>query len=295
MRIGSFEVSGTFPELKEPHALAILRPWIDVGNVGTMTLQYLEEKLEARELARLAVPGHYFDFTRYRPLMYYHGERREVIVPNTVISYARREGIEHDFVFLHLLEPHMFGERYVASLWRMLQELGVRRYCLLGSMYDVVPHTRPLLVSGSVSGATASEDFERAGMQTSDYEGPTTITTLVARQAQQEGIETMTSIVHIPQYTQLDEDYIGEVRLLQVLETIYGLPVDANLIQKAEQQLAELDVAVEQNPQVKSAVEELESHYDDRVMAKRQETTKPRLSPEIEKFLREMEKRFRQD
>ncbi len=38
MKIGAFEVQEPLPKLREPHVLAILRPWIDVNNVGTMTL-----------------------------------------------------------------------------------------------------------------------------------------------------------------------------------------------------------------------------------------------------------------
>jgi len=34
MRIGDFEIPGELPEFKEPHVLAVLRPWIDVGNAG---------------------------------------------------------------------------------------------------------------------------------------------------------------------------------------------------------------------------------------------------------------------
>ena len=34
MRLGDFEIVEPVPELKDPHVLAVLRPWIDVGNVG---------------------------------------------------------------------------------------------------------------------------------------------------------------------------------------------------------------------------------------------------------------------
>jgi hypothetical protein len=34
VRIGAFEVKEPIPELNEPYLFAILRPWIDVNNVG---------------------------------------------------------------------------------------------------------------------------------------------------------------------------------------------------------------------------------------------------------------------
>ncbi|MEE8471518.1 MAG: PAC2 family protein, partial [Dehalococcoidia bacterium] len=76
--------------------MATIRPWIDVGNVGTLTLSCLESHLNAVELARLARPGNFFDFTRYRPTLCLKEGRREVDVPNTTITYAKREK-DHDF------------------------------------------------------------------------------------------------------------------------------------------------------------------------------------------------------
>jgi len=53
VRIGAFELSEPVPELNEPLALAVLRPWIDVNNVGTLVLSELEGRFEAEELARV--------------------------------------------------------------------------------------------------------------------------------------------------------------------------------------------------------------------------------------------------
>ena len=141
MRIGAFELNEPIPELNEPYVFAILRPWIDVNNVGSLILNGLETEFEAKELARLAKPGHFFDFTRYRPNLYLEEGIRQVSIPNTTLSYAKREG-GNDLLFLRLLEPHAMAEVYVDSVLRLLKTLKVKKYCLLGSMYDVVPHTK---------------------------------------------------------------------------------------------------------------------------------------------------------
>jgi hypothetical protein len=36
VRIGAFELDEPIPELNEPYAFVILKPWIDVNNVGTL-------------------------------------------------------------------------------------------------------------------------------------------------------------------------------------------------------------------------------------------------------------------
>lgn len=71
MRIGHFELNEPIPGLKDPYVFAILRQWMDVNNVGSLTLNGLETQLEVKELARLAKPGNFFDFTRYRPILYF--------------------------------------------------------------------------------------------------------------------------------------------------------------------------------------------------------------------------------
>lgn len=140
MRLGAFELNEPAPELKEPHALAILQPWIDAGNAGTLTLSRLESYFKTADLASLARPGNFLDFTRNRPTIYLKEGHRELHVPNVTISYARREK-GHDFIFLRLLEPHMLAEVYIDAILRILKRFDVKRYCLLGSMYDMVPYT----------------------------------------------------------------------------------------------------------------------------------------------------------
>ena len=175
MRVKAFETTEPLPELREPHAIAMMRPWVDVGSVGTTVLGRLEKYLNASELAKLAEPGRFFDFTRYRPMLRYVNGEREVTIPNTFINYSRAEGLP-DLLFAHLLEPHSLGEEYIESVLELFKELGVTRYLLVGGMYDVVPHTRPLRISGSLRMEGIDETLaERFKVRRSTYEGPTSI------------------------------------------------------------------------------------------------------------------------
>ncbi len=103
----------------------------------------------------------------------------------------------------------------------------------------------------------------------------------------------MSLIVHLPQYTQLEEDYMGTVRIMNVLGSLYGLPMDETYIEKAERQREQINAELNKNQQLKAIVEQLEAHYEERSERKRQEGT-TRLSPEVEKFLSEMDRRFRE-
>jgi predicted ATP-grasp superfamily ATP-dependent carboligase len=283
MKIGAFELNEPIPELKDPYVLAILRPWIDVNNVGSLILNGLESELGGKELGRLAKPGNFFDFTRYRPTLYLEDDVRRIRIPNTTLSYAKRED-GNDLLFLHLLEPHSLSEVYVDSVLRLLRGLKVKRYILLGSMYDAVPHTRPLVVYGGAIGREAERDLKRSKAQPSDYQGPTTITLLITQRAPEFGIETNWFIVSLPQYISLEEDYLGKVRLMEILNLLFNIPIDRKDFERGAEQLSLINQKVEKTPELRKLVPQLETLYELRITKKEGESM-PKLSPELEAIL----------
>jgi proteasome assembly chaperone (PAC2) family protein len=150
----------------------------------------------------------------------------------------------------------------------------------------MVPHTRPLIVTGGAIGETVVEELKKAGIGSSSYEGPTTICSLITQEAGKLGIETVSLMVRLPQYTQLEKDYTGQVRLLDVLHSFYGITVDDEILRRARQQIKDIDVEVNRSRKLKEVVNQ---------SATRQQKETPELSTDIENFLKEMENRFKQD
>lgn len=289
MRVGAFDLEEPLPQLHEAHALAMLQPWVDVGSVGSSTLTELENHLHARPLGKLRRPGHFFDFTRYRPTARFHEGQRVVTIPNVAINYAHREQ-GNDLLFLHLMEPHMLGEAYVSSIVKVLERFNVQRYCLLGAMYDMVPHTRPLQVTGSASSPDAQEFIARFGVSSSSYEGPTTILTLLNQEATLRGWETMGMIAHLPQYAPLEQDASGQLRLLEVLGELYHLSFDLSTVRaQAEVQRQEISAEVERNPQLRRLLHRLEARYEAQLQEREESRPTVQLPPQIEQFLRDMD------
>ncbi len=283
MRIGAFEVKEPVPELKDPYVFAVLRPWIDVNNVGTLVLDELEAQFGAHELARFAKPGHFFDFTRYRPTLYLEDNVHQVSVPNVTLHYAKREE-GNDLLLLRLLEPHALSEFYVDSVLKLLKVFKAKKYILLGSMYDVVPHTKPLIINGGATGVEAQQDLKKSGALQSHYQGPTSITTLIIQKAPELGTETIRLIVSLPQYVALEEDYLGKVRLMEVLNLLYRIPIDEKDFEKAIEQRALITQKVERTPELKHLLPQLETMYEIRIKSKEGEGA-PKLSSEIEDLL----------
>ena len=282
MRSGDFELQEPLPMLKDPHVLAVVRPWIDVGNVGTLTMRRLERHLESKEIGRLVKPGRYYDFTRYRPKSVLKQGVREYSIPSTTISAAVREH-GPDLITLHMLEPHLYGEDYTDSLIELLKYLGVKRYSMIGAMYDMVPHTRQLLVSGGILDSHNEAEYKLVGVRPSDYEGPTTITYLVSNALDAADIETRIFVVHLPQYFQVEEDFTGTARLMTIMCTLYGLPIRLADSERGRQQYASLQNIVTDTSEVAGLLERLEERYDRENNPDSEPTSD--LSPMVEEFL----------
>ena len=295
MRIGAFELNEPLPELKDPHAFAMVRPWVDVGSVGTLTLNRLERFMGSKELGRLARPGTFFDFTRYRPNMRLVDGKREIKIPNSIIRYAITED-GPDYLFLHLMEPHSNGEDYTDSILEVMNHFNIKRYCRLGAMYDAVPHTRPLLVTGSLGDVQQKRPVPNFKIRQSTYQGPTTIMNLLSEGIEKADIESINFMVHLPQYVQLEEDYAGTSRMIEVLSSVYdNIPADLAPVRRGQRQYRELNSSLERNTELKTLIQQMEAYYDAQLDSEEESSsstkepaTTTQLSPEIEQFLSEL-------
>jgi predicted ATP-grasp superfamily ATP-dependent carboligase len=289
MQVNAFELQEPIPELRRPHMIGMLKPWIDVGSVGTLSLNFLEEKFGAVELGRLKTPGRFYDFTRYRPTVVWRDNEREFILPTTVLRVAQRE-TGPDLIFLHSLEPHAMGEEFVASIGEVMDLLGVQRYCSIGSMYAPVPHTRPLIAGGGSNEPEIQTELEALGIRRSAYQGPTSIVSMVSQEARKRGIKNLSLILQLPTYSQLSEDYTGQYTMLNLLNNIYGLSLDLERVKRRGERLySRLDEAIKSESQVRDMIRQLEVAYDSDQEVQMEKEDTPKLSIEMERFLKDLE------
>ena len=290
MKIGAFKISKDLPEINKPIAIAMLKPWIDVGRVGSLSISQLCKSLNAIEIARLSEPGMFFDFTRYRPYMKLVEDKKILEIPNTIIYYAKDNNSGNNYLFLKIREPHMFGENYAKSITQVLTHFEVSEYCRIGGMYDSVPHTRPIIVTGTLTDKQAKLTEGLVSPRRNTYQGPTSIVNLVAEMATSKDMLTTSLMAHLPQYAQLDEDHMATYRLMQVLSSLYGFSNTFYDPEKGEKQYEDLDLAIEKNSQIKSLVKQLEIYYDNVLSSNA--SSNEEFSEDVETFLNEMGNRL---
>ncbi|MBI21528.1 MAG: hypothetical protein CL780_04700 [Chloroflexi bacterium] len=269
----------------ETFCVLSLHPWINVGNVAKIVVERLSKKFHSKKIGELHKPSEFYDYTRYRPKIVSNSFGRSLEIPNTKISLIRINNAQVNIVFIQMLEPHMFSEKYNDSVISLLDFLKIKLYILIGSMYDSVPHSRSLLVTGSTNGLKPS-DLPGINLSKSNYSGPTSITSQITDRVYKElGISTISLIVHLPMYIKLDNDFSGAAKLLSVLLKIFKLDFDYPEQELGIEQYSQITPALIGNDSLKDLVAKFEADYDKQKVSDFEEYS---LSPEVESFLKEI-------
>lgn len=191
----------------------------------------------------------------------------------------------------------MFADEYMDSILRLFRALGVRRHCRIGAWWDAVPHTRLLPVTYSIGGQSVDPRTRRPLPRRGSYSGPTSIMNQVTDRLEAMGIENMSVTLRLPYYARLEEDYTGVARLLEILSEVFGFPpslADTIAADAAEgrDQYRKISQEVAASPEVQSLVQRLEADYDVESTSSQESDEPPTLSPEVERFLRELDERL---
>ena len=108
-------------------------------------------------------------------------------------------------------------------------------------------------------------------------------------------------MVHLPQYVQLEEDYAGTSRMIEVLSSVYeNIPQDLAPVRRGQRQYRELNATVDRNSELKTLIQQMEAYYDAQLDAEESSSPSPAaaastLSPEIERFLSELGDKLESD
>jgi hypothetical protein len=270
-------------------AISNLRPWINAGRVGTITLNKLKNLTNAKEIGSLDDPGTFFDFTRYRPRFKYENETRKLIIPNIKIHLGHHKNKNISFLFIDLREPHYNSQLLIDSIYQFLSQSKIQEYCRIGSMYDSVPHTRPMIVSGA-----NTSNAKLINTSNNKYQGPTSILNLLSEKLTENGVKSSTLMAHIPQYIQLDNDYFASAKVLECLAEMYDL--DKSIADKSfgETQYNDFTESLKFNSELNKLVSALEKYYDSNYSEKKSDESNPDtpMSDELENFLDNISSKF---
>ncbi len=184
-----------------------LTGWMDGGYVSTGAVDYLRRKSGAKKLAEMdpdefylfSFPGSMEVTAVFRPRTRIEGGLvRELDLPSNDFFYSEEKGL----ILFSGQEPHLRWNTYVDCIMAVAEKYGVRNIYFVGSVASSVPHTRPVRVHSSVSGEELKVQMQRVNVRFSEYEGPSSIVTLLMQRVSEEGRAMVTLVSEMPLYVQ---------------------------------------------------------------------------------------------
>jgi len=238
-----------------------LSGWVNAGEVSTLSVGYLVEKLEARPLGEIASePFHAYQLQR--PLVSIEGGLvRAYEPPSNKLYYWRDEKGERGLVLLIGVEPHLDWPGYARAVLEAAEAVGVRRIYTLGGYIGGVSHTSEPVITGSASGRELLGELRRTGVELTTYQGPTGVYSEVLWQGRARGIGVVSLWGAVPPYVQGPYPKVAH-RLLRTVVSLTGVEVDLTEVERRADALdARLDAEAESNPELRQLISGLESEY----------------------------------
>ena len=279
------------PQLSNPCLVVGLGGWPNAGEDSTTTVAYLRDKSGARKFAEIKPEG-FYDLSSLRPLaIIKDGSIKELRFPTNEFFFYKNEKSPHDLIIFLGTEPHLNWERYIDSIFEVVEKFGVKRIYTVGGTYDKVPHTREPIVSAAVSDDELKQELKGYGLEPIDYQGPSSFHSALLHTCMKRNIKAISLWGHAPHYIQVANTKVSYA-VLKRLTRMLQVEIDLKDIMEASEFLEnQVNRAVSQNPQLQEYVEGLEREY--RATARYEEPldTGEKIVKEVEEFLREQKKR----
>ena len=274
------------PDRKLSTMLIAFSGWADAAEGATSAVKFLKRKLKARKFAEFD-PEEFYDFSQTRPTTTRtrDGKRRIHWPANEFFHLDNPETGGGIMVFTGV-EPNLRWRAYSQGVARLAHEQGVETVIHIGALLDAVPHTRPVKLSGTATRPDLSEFLEGRDIRSSNYQGPTGISSSVMDACIKQGLGYSSIWGHTPHYLQAAPNYRVAYSLLQPLTRLLRLPLELEELRSAATKFdEEVARAVQADEQIGSYVTKLEGQYDENLAANTS------LDPEdlvrdVERFLR---------
>ena len=279
------------PEVELDYLIIAFGGWADAGDSATTAIKFMQRQLGARKFAELD-PEEFYDFTQTRPYTSRtrDGQRR-VHWPANEFSYWVTPGSGKGCMTLLGVEPNIRWRTYSRTIIGLAQEHGVKKVMHIGALLDAVPHTRDVKLTGTATDPDLQRTLEDSGIHSSNYQGPTGISSAVSEACTNQDMEYLSLWGHTSHYLQAAPNYRIGYTLAQNLSSLLGLKLDLEELKTAastfDEQVAD---AVARDDQLKAYVEKLEGQYDESTPAS--EIPDPAdMVRDLEQFLRSEQRR----
>lgn len=249
-------------DLRDPVLVLAFFGWNDAAEAATDAIKFLRN-IEPVEPFASIDPDEYFVFTEHRPTVKWidgDNARREVVWPATEFTVLRLADAEHDLILGLGTEPDLIWRQYCDLVLAVAAKTGANEIVTLGALLADVAHTRPTKVSG---GTTNPKRQREMGIQTSRYEGPTGIVGAIGDACRIDGVPHTGLWASVPHYVTSRHNPGATKALLSELDRLLLLDLDLRHLDGAQERYrAQIDSALDDKPDIRDYVRNLEAQAD---------------------------------
>jgi hypothetical protein len=247
------------PDLSDPVLIVMLTGWIDAGGAARAAAAAIEVESDASPVAEFD-DDTYIDYRARRPVM----ELREGL--NSVLEWERitlatgRDQAGHDLIVLSGPEPDMAWHRFTRVVGALATELGVPKMAHFGAYPFAVPHTRPARISVS---SPSYDVLAKVPFLRSSIDVPAGVAASLEHEMHDRGIPSLGIWAQVPHYVSAMEYPAASVALLEGLEEVSGVAIDAlGLRAEVDAQRNRLDRMIAEKPENEAMLRQLEELHD---------------------------------
>ena len=269
--------------------------WADAGESATSAIKFMQRQLGSKKFAEID-PEEFYDFTQTRPYTARTRDgHRRVEWPKNEFSYWVGPGSSHDssrgaMTFIGV-EPNLRWRTYSKTIIELAEKHGVKKVIHVGALLDAVPHTRDVKLTGTSTDPDQQQKLEEAGVHSSNYQGPTGISSAMMEACANQGIEYLSLWGHTSHYLQAAPNYRIGYTLTKYLSSFLGLELDLSELKTAADTFdEEVLQAIARDDQLSAYVQKLEGQYDESTPVT--EMPEPaEMVRDLEQFLRSQQRR----
>ena len=276
------------PDVQLDQMIIAFAGWADAAEAATNTVKYVQRRLNARKFAEIDAEE-FYDFTQTRPTsMRTKDGRRRIRWPANEFSWAMKPDGSGGMLFFLGVEPNLRWRAFSQTIAGLAKDMGVKTVVHMGALLDAVPHTRTVRVTGSSSDPALREAFENREIRSSNYQGPTGISSVVLEACASEGMDYASIWGHTSHYLQAAPNYRVSLTMAKSLSRLLNIPLYLEELDSAARTFdEEVEKAIGNDEQVRSYVEKLEARYD--------EATPPTEMPDPTELVRDLEQYLRSE
>lgn len=279
------------PDVQLEYLLMAFSGWADAGEAATNTVRYIQRSLKAQKFAEIE-PEEFYDFTQTRPYSVRTKEGlRRVHWPSNEFAWSVLPETGKGILFFLGIEPNLRWRTFSQTIADLAKNCGVKTVVHLGALLDAIPHTRDVRLTGTGTHPELRRKLESSDIRSSNYQGPTGISSAVLEACADQGLEYASLWGHTSHYLQAAPNYRVSYTLANTLNGLLDLSLDLGELRTAAETFdEEVARAIAKDDQISSYVTKLENQYDE--SAPVSEMPDPsEVVRDLEQFLRSRQRR----